>query len=332
MKILIIGGTQFVGRAIAEVVLKGGHELTLFHRGKTNPDLFPEAEHIHGDRLDPEGLAQLKGRGFDAVVDTCGYFPRAVRLSTEALADAGRYLFISSISVFADSSKTGLKEDDATGTLEDETVEEITGETYGPLKAVCENVVLDSFGDRALVIRPGLIIGPHDPTDRFTYWPRRFYLAKDAVLAPDCKTQPVQMIDVRDLAGFCVKMLSDGASGIYSVTGPESPAMLEETLSTIQRSVNPMAAVVWASPEFLKEKAVEPWSDFPFVLPYDGSDNGMLSVDIGKALATGLKLRPLEETVLDTLEWWKSKGSPELKAGLSDALEAELLEEYCART
>ena len=329
MKILIIGGTQFVGRAIADLALSQGHELTLFHRGKTNPDLFSDVEHIHGDRLDAEALGQLKGRHFDAVVDTCGYFPRALRVSTEALAEAGRYLFISSISVFADSAKIGLIEEDATGALEDETVEEITGETYGPLKALCERVVLDAFADRALVIRPGLIIGPHDPTDRFTYWPRRFHLAREVVLAPDCKTQPVQMIDVRDLAAFCLKMLSDGASGIYSVTGPQSPIALEGAISTIQQAVNPEAEVVWAATDFLKEKGVEPWSDFPFVLPYDGSDNGMLSVDIGKALSAGLKLRPLENTVRDTLEWWQSKGSPTLKVGLSDDNEAELLALYC---
>jgi len=327
MKILIIGGTKFVGRYIAQFALEQGHELTLFNRGKTNADLFPEAEHVHGDRLDENGFGALKGRRFDAVVDTCGYFPRATRLSCQAFSDSGRYVFISTISVFKDTSVIGLREEDELGTIDDETTEEVTGETYGPLKVLCEKVVQESFGERALIIRPGLIVGPHDPTDRFTYWPVRFAMASGPVLAPDCKNQPVQQIDVRDLCSWTGSMIEQGASGVYTATGPDSPVPLSLVLEEVRQAVNPGAKIVWANTAWLTEKEVQPWSDLPMVLPYDGSNDGMRSVDISKALAAGLKFRPTAETSIDILKWWKAEGSSALKTGLSDEREAELLGE-----
>ncbi len=202
MNILIIGGTKFLGRHLVDSALARGHNVTLFNRGKTNPNLFPQVETILGDREhDLEKLAQA-GREWDAVIDVAGYLPRIVRLSATGLREAGsvgRYVFISSISAYADFKKIGINESDPVGKIEDETFEEITGESYGPLKALCEKTVLDLYGERGLVIRPGLIVGPNDPTDRFTYWPVRVARGGD-VLAPEKPEVPVQVVDVRDLA------------------------------------------------------------------------------------------------------------------------------------
>ncbi|MEW6402172.1 MAG: NAD-dependent epimerase/dehydratase family protein, partial [Chloroflexota bacterium] len=205
MKILIIGGTRFLGRHLVNSARARGHEVTLFNRGQTNPDLFRRVEKIWGDR--EKDLDQLKGRNWDAVIDTCGYVPRVVRMSAEALKESvENYVFISSLSIYPDFRKRGLNETDPVAKLQDESVEEVTGETYGPLKALCERVVQDVFGIDSLVIRPGLIVGPHDPTDRFTYWPVRVARGGD-VLAPDGPDAFTQFIDARDLADFIVELL-----------------------------------------------------------------------------------------------------------------------------
>jgi 2'-hydroxyisoflavone reductase len=333
MKILMLGGTRFVGRHIVEAALALGHELTLFHRGKSNVELFPEVERVLGDRDSKVGLAVLKGRSFDVVVDTCGYFPGSVEQSAEALGACGLYVFISSISVFGDMSKEFQNEEDPVGEISNEeaamvtTMEQITGENYGPLKARCERVLFERFGERALIIRPGLIVGPNDTTDRFTYWPVRFFKSNGKVLAADCRSQPVQQIDVRDLAAWTLSMIEKKASGVYNATGPANPIPLAGALEEVRLAVNPSVSIVWADPALLEEKKVEPWSDLPMILPYDGSMNGMRSVDVSKAIAAGLAFRPLGETSRDTLEWWKASGSPTLKTGLSDEREAELLAE-----
>lgn len=322
MNLLIIGGTRFLGRHIAEAALARGHALTLFHRGQTNPDLFPNAEHVSGDRAN--GLQELSGRSFDAVIDTCGYFPRIVRMSAESLRErVGRYLFISSISVYKDLS-VGPTEESPVGTIPDATIEEITNESYGLLKALCEAVVLDVFGERATNVRPGLIVGPHDPTDRFTYWPARMLRGCD-VLVSDRKLQPVQVIDVRDLANWCIKLIEDGVSGTFNATGPTRPYTLEEALVRIQMATNPAARLAWTDTRILDERKVEPWSDLPLVLPYDGSMDGMGSADVSRAVASGLRFRPIEDTARDTLAWWRDEGEPELKAGLSAEREREIL-------
>jgi len=326
VRVLIIGGTKFLGCHLSEAALAKGHELTLFNRGQTNPDLFPDAEHVQGDRLD--GFGALKGRNFDAVIDTCGFFPRAVQISAKAFEDrADRYVFISSISVFDQVAVSGLKEDGHVGTIDDEANEEITDDTYGPLKALCENVVSDVFGSQALNIRPGLIVGPNDPTDRYTYWPVRFARSGE-VLAPDRKAQPTQFIDVRDLAEWIVLLLEQKSGGTFNATGPEQPLTLGETLERIRVAINTEAQIAWVDTKFLEEQNVEPWSDLPFVVPYDGSADGMESVDVSKAVGTGLRFRPLEETAWDTLVWVKSEGLTELRAGLKPEREREILEAY----
>ncbi len=218
MDLLILGGTGFLGRHLVERALAYGHRVTLFNRGLSGPDLFPEVETIRGDR---EGnLSALRGRRWDAVIDTCGYVPRVVRASAALLAGAvDHYTFVSSISVYSDAIEPGADEGAPVKELADPTVEEVTGETYGGLKALCERAAEEEMPGKVLNIRPGLISGPHDPTDRFTYWPRRIS-AGGEVLAPDRLERRVQFIDVRDLAVWIVKMSAERRTGTYNATDP----------------------------------------------------------------------------------------------------------------
>ena len=324
MRILIIGGTRFLGRHLVESALARGHEVTLFNRGKTNPDLFPQLERIPGDR--EKDVDKLKGRIWEAVIDVAGYLPRIVRLSAEVLeATVSRYVFISSISVYENFRKIGINESDPVGKLEDETVEEVTGETYGPLKALCEKAVQDLYGERALIVRPGLIVGPHDPTDRFTYWPVRMARGGE-VLAPQKPEAAIQVIDVRDLSHFIIKLIEENASGIYNATGPDHELTLGRLLEVSQQVSGSDARVKWASVDFLSQHKVEPWSDMPTWVPDGDEDAGFSRVDISKAIAAGLRFRPLEETVRDTLEWAQTRPADhEWRAGLTAEREAEIL-------
>ncbi|HSL44049.1 MAG TPA: NAD-dependent epimerase/dehydratase family protein, partial [Anaerolineales bacterium] len=229
MRILMIGGTYFLGRHLVKAALEHDHDVTLFNRGKSNPGLFPQLETILGDR--EKDINKLEGRIWDAVIDTSGYFPRVVRLSAQVLEpNVPRYVFISSISVYENFRKVGINESDPVGKIQDETVEEITGEMYGPLKALCEETVRDIFGlERSLIIRPGLIVGPHDPTDRFTYWPVRVARGGD-VLAPQKPDAAIQIIDVRDLAEWIIRLIEANASGTYNATGPDYELTLGKLL------------------------------------------------------------------------------------------------------
>jgi 2'-hydroxyisoflavone reductase len=324
MKILIIGGTRFLGRHLVESALARGHEVTLFNRGKTNPTLFPQVETILGDR--EHDLDKLSGRAWDAVIDVAGYVPRIVRLSATGLErSVGRYVFISSISVYASFGKIGIDESDPVGKIEDESFEEITGESYGPLKALCEKVVQDIYGERSLIVRPGLIVGPNDPTDRFTYWPVRVARGGD-VLAPEKPGAPVQIIDVRDLSDFIIKLIEEKASGIYNATGPDSELTLGAMLETCREVSGSDANFKWASVEFLNQNNVAPWSDMPVWVPDTEEDAGFSRVDISKAINAGLTFRPLEETVRDTIDWAATRPSDhEWRAGLKAEREAEFL-------
>jgi 2'-hydroxyisoflavone reductase len=324
MKILIIGGTRFLGRHLVHSALGRGHDVALFNRGLTNPDLFPQMETILGDR--EKDLAQLSGREWDAVIDTCGYVPRIVHLSALGLeGSVSRYVFISSISAYAGFGKVGIEESDPVGKMEDETVEEITGETYGPLKVLCEKVVQDTFDEGALIIRPGLIVGPYDPTDRFTYWPVRVARGGD-VLAPEGPDARVQIIDARDLSDFIIKLIEEDASGIFNATGPDYELTMGAMLETCKQVSNSDADFKWASVEFLARHEVAPWSDMPVWIPNTEEDAGFSRVDISKAIKAGLKFRPLEETVRDTLEWAATRPSDrEWRAGLSAEKEEKVL-------
>lgn len=324
MKILIIGGTRFLGRHLVNSARARGHDVTLFNRGQTNPDLFGQVDQIRGDR--EKDLDQLSGR-WDAVIDTCGYFPRIVKMSAEALKDkAESYVFISSISVYESLQKIGVNENHPVGKIKDETIEEITGESYGPLKALCEKAVQDVYGIRSLIIRPGLIVGPHDPTDRFTYWPVRVARGGD-VLAPDRPDVLTQIIDVRDLSDFIIELVQQNVSGVFNATGPDYELNFGTLLDACKLVSTSDAKFHWASVDFLNQNNVAPWSDMPAWLPDTGEDAGFARVDISKALKAELKFRPLEETVRDTLKW--AAGLPEdheWRAGLKLEREKELLD------
>lgn len=324
MKILIVGGTIFLGRHLVDAALAAGHEVTMFNRGKTNPALFPNVETITGDR--EHDIEKLSGREWDAVIDVAGYLPRIVRLSAEGLkGSVKRYVFISSISVYENFGKVGINESDPVGKLEDETVEEITGETYGPLKALCEKTVEEIYGDCALIIRPGLIVGPNDPTDRFTYWPMRVKRGGD-MITPGKPQTPVQFIDVRELSEFIIKLVEDNASGGYNATGPGQELLMGEFLDACKRASGGVATFHWTSAEFLKEHDVKPWSDMPVWIPDTEEDAGFSRVDVSRAIHAGLKFRPLEETIRDTIEWAELRPEDhEWRAGLDPTKEKILL-------
>jgi 2'-hydroxyisoflavone reductase len=320
MDLLILGGTRFLGRYLVEAAQEDGHRVTLFNRGLSGPDLFPEVETIKGDR---EGyLSALRGRRWDAVIDTCGYVPRVVRASAGLLADAvDHYTFVSSISVYSDVIGAGADESAPVEELEDPTVEEVTGETYGGLKALCERAAGEEMTGRVLNVRPGLISGPHDPTDRFTYWPRRVADGGE-VLAPDRPERQVQYIDVRDLAGWMIKMSVEQRTGTYNATGPAYELRMGKLLEDCE-AVGGEAQIVWVSEEFLEENGVEPFTEMPLWVPREYA--GMLEVDCGRAIAAGLTFRPVPETIGDVLEWDSKRGEPDLAAGLKPERERELL-------
>ncbi len=324
MKILIIGGTRFLGRHLVNSARARGHEITLFNRGLTNPDIFRTVDTISGDR--EKDLDQLSGQ-WDAVIDTCGYFPRIVRMSAEALKDkVEKYVFISSISVYADFKKIGINESYPVGRIKNETMEEITGESYGPLKALCEKAVQDVFGIDSLIVRPGLIIGPHDPTDRFTYWPVRVARG-GTVLAPEKPDVPIQIIDARDLADFIIELIQQNVSGVFNAAGPDNELTLGAMLDTCKLVSASDAKFKWAPVEFLEQNKVAPWSDLPVWLPNTAEDAGFSRVNISKAVKSGLKFLPLEETVRDTIKWASERPHDYAwNAGLQPEREKELLE------
>ncbi len=330
MKILILGGTAFLGRAIVEAGLARGHEMTLFNRGQRNPSLFPELEHLRGDR--DGNLEALRGRRWDVVIDPSGYVPRIVGASAELLRDAvEHYTFISSISVYTNYSKRDIDETAPVGTLEDTTVETITGETYGPLKALSEQVVEQTLPGRSLIIRPGLIVGPHDPTDRFTYWVERVERGGD-VLVPDRPALDVQIIDVRDLAEWTLRMVEARQTGTYNATGPDYPLTLEQVVEECRTVSGSDARWVWVDEQFLLAAEVKPWTEVPLWISDADSMAGFSAINIDRALADGLTFRPLATTIQDTLAWSKARpADAERKAGLQPSREAELLEQWRQR-
>lgn len=334
MKILILGGTRFLGRVLVEAALASGHEVTLFNRGKTDPELFPEVEKLVGDRNGD--LEALKGRSWDAVIDPSGYLPWSVRESAELLAGAaGHYTFISSVSVYEDLEEPGIDEDHSVGKLTPERVEELKGmeaadaikEHYGELKFLCEREVERAFPGRSLIVRPGLIVGPYDFTDRFAYWVNR--IAKGGeVLAPGHREQAVQFIDVRDLAEWILRMAESKTSGTFNATGPESELTMQEFLNKCKETVGNKTELIWIEEKFLLGHEVEGWSDMPLWIPDSMNMKGFLTVNIRKALDAGLTFRPLEETIRDTLAWESTRDVTERKAGLDPEKEKAILVDW----
>jgi len=326
LKILILGGTAFLGPHVVRCARARGHEVTLFNRGRTNTHLFPDVEKLVGDR--DGNLEALRGREWDVVLDNCGYVPRIVTDSAKLLADrVDQYIFISSISVYADFSKPGIDEDSPVGVLEDETVEKIDGQTYGPLKALCEQAAAQFLPGRTCNIRPGLIVGPMDRTDRFTYWPVRVQKGGE-VLAPGPGTDLLQVIDVRDLAAFIVRCAEQGINGVFNADSPPGEMDMKELLETCRNVAGSDAAFTWVDAEFLAEHEVAPWSDMPVWVPPTGDEAGFATVRVDRALAEGLVFRPISETIRDTLAWWKhepEERKSSLRAGLTAEREAEVL-------
>jgi len=333
VRLLVIGGTLFLGRHIVERARERGHELTLFNRGLSAPELFAELEQIRGDR--DGDLSLLAERSWDAVIDTSGSLPRTVGASAALLSHtAGHYTFVSSVSAYGTFPRRGIDEDEPVAKLPEPESED-TGRYYGELKAACEVEVRAAFPGRALVVRPGLIVGPYDLTERFTYWVRR--LAEGGrVLAPRAPDQPVQLIDARDLADWIVRMVEQQRAGTFNASGPAAPLVFGEMLERIRIAAGGHAELVWVDERRLVEAGVGPWDELPLWLdlPRNPEFTGFLAVDLGRALSTGLGLRLLEETVVDTLAWVRTRGGIPLKApavpipppGLSPEREAELLQ------
>jgi 2'-hydroxyisoflavone reductase len=326
MRILILGGTRFVGRHLVEAALARDHDVTLFHRGRTNPGLHAGVERVLGDR--DGGLEALGGRKFDAVVDVSGYYRRIVGASARMFIDmVRRYLFVSTISVYSEPIARGANEDAAVATTDEPDAETLEGGHYGALKGLCEQVVRDTFGERATIVRPGLVVGPHDYTGRFPYWPRRLARGGE-VLAPGDPAAPIQMMDARDMAAFMVSLLERDFAGTYHATGPAEPLALGAALERIGRAVGSDAKLSWVSEEFLRERNVEPWVGLPLWLP--AADQPLMTLDIARATAAGLRFRPLEETARDTLAWERATPTSDLPASnaLAPEREAVLLAEW----
>jgi 2'-hydroxyisoflavone reductase len=331
MRILILGGTGFTGPYQVQYALSRGHKVTTFNRGKTHPGELPnEVEQLIGDR---DGkLEALKDRQWDVVIDNPTSLPAWVRDAAQILkGNVEGYVFISTISVYGDV-KTGPDENAPIEKYEGadpykETLEAMKAsgyKTYGPLKALSEREAEKWFPGKTLIIRPGLIVGPRDETDRFTYWPVRIERARE-VLAPGSPNDPVQFIDARDLAEWTIRMAENRETGIYNATGPAKALGIGEMLGGIKAALKSNATFTWVTEDFLARQKVEPWSDMPV---WTGKESGLARAKIDRALSKGLTFRPLAETARDTLTWFKSLSQDRqshLKAGLPPEREAEVL-------
>ena len=331
LRILILGGTGFTGPYQVRYALSRGHKITTFNRGKTHPgELPPEVEQLVGDRNGK--LDALKNRQWDVVIDNPTTLPAWVRDAAQILkGNVDHYVFISTISVYGEV-KTGVDETAPTEKYTGadpykETIEAMKAsgfKTYGPLKALSEQEAEKSFPGKALIIRPGLIVGPRDETDRFTYWPVRIDRGGE-VLAPGDPKDPVQFIDARDLAEWTIRMVENRETGLYNATGPAKALGVGEMLDRIKEAEKSKATFTWASEEFLTQQKVEPWSDMPV---WTGKESGLALTKIDKALAKGLTFRPLGETARDTVAWFKSlpqDRQSKMRAGLTPEREAEVL-------
>jgi 2'-hydroxyisoflavone reductase len=329
---------------MVEYAIARGHEVTLFNRGKTNADLFTDLEKLQGDRNDDLAslVAQVEaGRRWDAVVDNTASIPRWVTQSAGLLSKAADYyLYTSSISAYADASTPNADETAAVGTItpEDEakvmTPKDITGENYGPLKARCEAEARKAFGDdRTCVVRPGLIVGPGDYSDRFTYWPVRIYRGGE-VMAPGNPTDPVQFIDARDLGEWYIRLVEAGTTGTFNGVGPRSPMSIAGMLYGIRATVDNVISFTWVPSEFLEKYEVEAWSHMTVWVPPIGEYAGFSSSNIDRAIAAGLTFRPLADTAVATMKYWNSLPAEKRehpRAGCPPELEQKVLAAWHAQ-
>jgi 2'-hydroxyisoflavone reductase len=330
VKLLILGGTVFLGYHTVQSAVRAEHEVTIFTRGRTNSDGLPEdIERLQGDR--DGNLTALAGRRWDAVIDTSGYVPRIVRDSVRMLADrADHYTFVSSVSVYSELHQPGAHEETPVLKLENPTSEDVP-QHYGALKALCEKEVLSAMPARSLIIRPGLIVGPRDPSDRFTYWPTRVRRG-GTVLAPGNPEAQVQFIDVRDLADWMIRMVEARNTGTYNASGPNDLQTMAAFLEKCRNELNPQAELEWVDQAFLLEHGVGPWIEMHLWIPGVGETADvayLMAADLSKALDAGLTFRPLRDTLQDTADW--DAGRPvdlPRKAGMSEQRETELLEKW----
>lgn len=318
MNILIIGGTSFVGRHIVEAAIHNDHQVTLFNRGISNPNAFPELQQITGDRK--KDAYKLAGQKWDTVIDTCAYSPADLMPILEHV-ETEHYVFVSTISVYTDY-RNGAPEETSEVWNAELTREEENGESYGILKVQTEKMLLEALGDRSLIIRPSIVAGPYDPTDRFTYWASK--LAKSGeVLIPGAKIRRVQWIDARDLAMFIMEQIESKASGIFNVAGDSVD--METFVSTIGTGE---ANAIWVNDAFLIEQGIEPFH-IPLWIPIsDEHPEGFIAVQNDKAKKAGLRCQSAQETANDIRDWLKAMGEPPLKVGLSREKELELLTVY----
>ncbi|HET8783274.1 MAG TPA: NAD-dependent epimerase/dehydratase family protein [Pyrinomonadaceae bacterium] len=338
MKLLVIGGTRFVGRHFVTAAVGRGHEVTLFNRGTQAP--VEGVETIQGDRH--RDLAKLEGRRWDAVLDMCGFLPRAVKASAEALRNSvDVYVFVSSISVYADVSRPGVDETGALATLTQEQLDKANaiapstapaaayGDMYGGLKTLCEQAAEEAMPGRVLILRPGLIVGPYDYTDRFTYWVARVARGGN-VLAPGRPQRHIQFIDARDLADWTVTMIEQKRTGVYNCNGLPGDVTMGNLLDECKAVSGSDASFVWVDEEFLAREQIGAWGELPLWLPEsEESLKGFMFVKSDKAIEAGLTFRSLTETVADTLAWYQTTPATEkLKAGLDPEKEKRLLGQW----
>lgn len=334
MDLLILGGTVFLGRHLVDAATQRGHAVTLFNRGRSRTVVPAGVTSLRGDR--DGGLGALESGRWDAVIDTSGYVPRLVRASASLLGSrAAHYTFISSVSVYDDDNTPDgpasvtngdigrVNENWPVHTLDDNTIECVDGETYGALKAMCERAAQSAFAGGCLIVRPGLIVGPHDPTHRFTYWPRRIARGGD-VLVPGRPQRVLQFIDARDLAAWIISMVERRQTGVYNATGFEPPTAFGDLAEQCRVVSESDARFVWVDDAFLLEHEVGVWMELPLWIPETPAHAGFYRVDSRKAMAAGLRFRPLEHTVADTLAWTRghtqaaSEGTPVARIKSSD--------------
>jgi 2'-hydroxyisoflavone reductase len=336
---LVLGGTRFLGPAIVDAALAAGWEVTLFNRGKSAPDMYPELQTLIGDR-DPdkgEGLSALKGRSFTAVVDTSGYFPRHVGASAKLLSEhVEQYVFVSSVSAYAEHDEPGADESDGLAELEDPTVETMGDQfqNYGGLKVLCEQAAEAAMPGRVTNVRPGFIVGPRDPSDRFTYWPVR-YARGGSMLVPGTPSDPIQIIDVRDLGTWLVRLCDDRITGIFNAVGPGQPLTMGDVLEACAEGVETPPELTWVDADFLKAAAEEagkggtmPPMGLPIWMAPSGESAGFHRRSNAKAIAAGLTFRPVPQTVADTRAWFRTlpeERQGQLRAGIPPEVEAQLL-------
>jgi 2'-hydroxyisoflavone reductase len=333
LKILMLGGTGFLGPRIVEHAVSRGHAVTLFNRGKTQPGLFPDLEKLRGDRN--ADVSALKGRSFDAVLDTSAYVPSHVRRVKEALGDGvGHYTMVSTVSVYPGmgQSRDPIDEDTPVGALDDPTTEKVTGATYGPLKALCERAAEAAWPGRVANVRPGLIVGPGDPTDRFTYWPVRVARG-GVVLAPGDGSDEAQCIDVRDLGEWIVRLAEEGTTGTYNAVGFEGRVSFEELLHGAKCAIRHDVSFTWVPAAFLETHKVSAWHHLPMWVPPEANGH----VSNARATARGLRFRPVAQTLADTLAWVRETKREVAwgtgrTGGLSPEREAEVLAAWSAST